>query len=114
MGRRPDRFCFAQTRVRDAGGVIDHVHQASLRTALLVPSVEAAVQLHQFAKMLFPRTTVKMRRLSPACAHPQSVLQHPAAQRFLIEVQPVFLGQMLGRQSRTEARLPGTPRILLT
>src|SRR5712691_12002821 len=53
-GRRPDRLLLSQLRQRRAGGVIDQIHQAALRTPLLVPQMKAAIHLHHLPKMLFP------------------------------------------------------------
>jgi len=111
--RRPDGFLLAHPAQRGGGGIVHQVHQAAARPASFQPVVEAAVQLHQLAKMLLACTATEMRTFSPARAHPQSLLQHPAPQRLFIDVQPVFFGQVLGSQRRPEPSL-FRPGILLS
>ncbi len=101
MHRRPDGFRFPHAGLGRAGRVIHHVHQATARTALFQPVMETSVQLHQLAKvrLAFATLAVFLRAASPT---PQPRFQHPAAQGLVIDPDPVFFGQVLGRQSRTE------------
>src|SRR5207245_599771 len=52
IDHRPDRLLLAQLRPRRVGSVIDQVHQATLRTALLQPVVKTAVHLHHLPQVL--------------------------------------------------------------
>src|SRR5579862_5666187 len=54
--------------------------------------------------MSFAHTTLAIRWSSPVST-PQTALQHPAPQSLPIDLQPVFTGQVFGRQGWTEALL---------
>src|SRR5450755_918621 len=101
IGHRPDRFLFAQLRPRRAGSVIHQVDQAAPRSALFQPRVEAAVHLHHLSKMLFALPPQAVPPPFPLPA-PQPFRQHPAPQRFRVDLQPVFQFQVLGRQRRSK------------
>ena len=63
--------------------------------------MKAAIELHQLAEVRLPLPPPAMR--APlARAAPQPRRQHPPPQRFVIDRQPVFTRQMLGRQRRPE------------
>src|SRR5207245_9648979 len=62
VGRCPDRLFLAEPPERSTGGVVHHVHQTALRTALLQPRMETAVHLHQFAEVPLALPPLPMRR----------------------------------------------------
>src|SRR5215470_13833961 len=61
----PDRLLFSQPTQDDTGGVIHHVHQTTLWVSSFQPSMEAAVQLHQFAKVTLALTPLVERLAFP-------------------------------------------------
>jgi hypothetical protein len=108
-GRRPDRFFFAQMSLRGARGIVHHVHQAAPRT--FQPIMKTAVQLYQFAKVGFALSALAMFLSFPLPA-PQTFRQHPAAQRFVVDHNAIFLGQVLGRQRRPKSLVDRTAVLL--
>ena len=70
--------------------------------AIFKPRMKAAIELHQLAEVRLALAPPAMRAALPRAA-PQPRRQHPPPQRFVIDRQPVFTRQMLGRQRRTEA-----------
>src|SRR5207302_5508005 len=111
VGRCPDRLLLAEPPERSTGGVVYHVHQTALRTALLQPRMETAVHLHQFAEVPLALPPLLMRLPLPLPT-PQPFGQHPAPQRLRSDVQSVLAGQMFGGQRRPEA-LPHLAAVLL-
>src|SRR4029077_10056235 len=99
IGHRPDRLLLTQLRPRRVGGVIHHVDQTALRAALLQPRVEAPVHLHQLPKVLLALTPPTVGSTLPLPT-PQPFRQHPASQRFAIDLQPILGFQVLRRQRR--------------
>jgi hypothetical protein len=106
LDRRPDRLFLPHTNLHFASGIIYHVHPATPRPTLLQPIVKAPVQLHQFAKVRFALSSWAVF-LSPPLPAPPSFRQHPTAQGFVINGNPVFFRQVLGRQPRPESLLFG-------
>jgi hypothetical protein len=94
----------SQLAQRPARGIIHQIHQAALRTSLLKPSVKAPIQLHQFTKMSFARSTLAIPSSFPLSA-PQAALQHPSPQSLAVDLQPVFTGQVFGSQRWSETLL---------
>src|SRR5438128_554860 len=74
------------------------------RTTPFQPIMETPVQLHQFAKvrLTLPALAVSLALPLPA---PQAFLQHPTPQAIVIHHNPVFCGQVLGRERRPESLL---------
>src|SRR5438445_6322617 len=89
VGRCPDRLLLAQLRPGRVGGVIDHIDQAALGTALFQPAVKAAVHLYQLPKVFLARAPLPVSPPLPLAA-PQTLRQHPAPQRFRIRLQAVL------------------------
>src|SRR5438445_961938 len=98
---RPDGLLLAQLRPGRVGGVIDHIDQAALGTALLQPGVKDAIHLHHLAKVFLALPPTTVYPPLPLAA-PQPLRQHPAPQRFGIHPQSILRGQVLRRQRRTE------------
>ena len=73
-----------------AGRVVDKHQQGALRPAVLEPPMLAAVDLHQFANALAPRPRLVDAFALLAIA-PQPVGDHPLAQRFTTNCDPMIL-----------------------
>src|ERR1700760_2755037 len=82
-----------------AGGVVDKHQQSALRPAVLEPPMLTAVNLHQLADTLTPRS-----RLVDASAllaiTPQPVSDHPLSQGLARERKAMLGGELFSRQSR--------------
>ena len=65
--------------------------------------MEAAIELHQLAEVRLPLAALAIGR-PLALPAPQSRRQHPAAQRLVVDRQPVLTRQVLRHQRRPEAR----------
>src|SRR5579863_2311913 len=102
--RRPYGFLVVQVSFHRRARVVHHVHQARFGSALLIPLMETAVQLHQFPKVLPALAALPMLLTVPRLA-PQSFGQHPAPQRFRMHLHLVLARQVLGCQGRSEPRL---------
>ena len=84
-----------------------HVHdQRAPRPAALEPVVRRAVDLHQVAQALAPRSARMRAHLAPRLRPPQTVGDHPAAQRLRRQLVAVHLHQLLACERRTEVRVP--------
>src|SRR5271165_5127252 len=71
-----------------AGRVVDKHQQGALRPAVFKPPVLAAVDLHQFADTLTPRARL-VNPLALLAIAPQPRLDHPLAQRFTTNSDPM-------------------------
>jgi hypothetical protein len=58
--------------------------------------METPVQLHQFPKMRFALPSLAVSLALPLPA-PQPFLQHPTPHGIVVDLNAVFLGQVLGR-----------------
>src|SRR6516162_300568 len=56
--RCPDRLLPSQSAQDGTAGIIHHVHETALGASSFPPSMEAAVQLHQFAKVRLARSSL--------------------------------------------------------
>ena len=65
--------------------------------------METSIELHELAEVRLPLAPLPIRR-PLALAAPQPAREHPAAQRLMVDRQPVFTGQMFRHQRRPEAR----------
>ena len=103
--RRPPPRSFPARRTAPASGR-SHRRPASADSSAGPRSsnhaMKAAVQLHQLAEVRLALAPPPMRTALPR-ATPQPRRQHPPPQRFVIDRQPVFTRQMLGRQRRPKA-----------
>src|SRR5271166_3221235 len=88
-----------------AGGVVDKHQQGALRPAVLEPPMLAAVDLDQFANALAPRPRL-VNLLTLLAIAPQPGFDHPLAQRFTANRDPMILAQLLGRQRRAKIPVP--------
>jgi hypothetical protein len=70
----------------------------------------AAVDLHQLAQS-FSAQPGLMKASALLAGEPQARLDHPPAQRFARDLQPVLLGQHLGRQRRAEVGVSGAHQL---
>jgi hypothetical protein len=61
--------------------------------------MKTAIELHELAKVRLAFAPSPMRPPLPRPT-PQSGRQHPATQRLVMDGDPVFTGQVLGRQRR--------------
>ena len=82
----------------------------SSRARVFKPAMKAAVHLDQLAEVRLALAASAMRA-ALARATPQSRGQHPSAQRLVMDDQPVFARQMLGRQRRPKS-LVDRPAVL--
>ena len=88
-----------------AGRVVDKHQQSALRPAVFEPPMLAAVDLHQFADAFAPRPRL-VNLLALFAIAPQPVSDHPLAQRFTGNRDPVILTQLLGCQGRAKIPIP--------
>src|SRR5690606_12411060 len=65
IDRRPDRLLLAEPRERPASPIVDEIHHPTARAAILVPRMEAAVELHQLAEVRLALAPLPMRRAFP-------------------------------------------------
>ncbi|GEM_PF-4749648 len=80
------------------------------RAALFQPVMEAAIHLEQLPEMRPPRSALPVA-FSLALARPSALLEHPAPERFRIDVEVMILLEVLSRQRGTKclARAPILP-----
>src|SRR6516165_4532624 len=95
---------------QSAGRVVDKHPQGALRPAALEPPMLAAVDLYQFANALAPRPW-PVDAFALLAIAPQPVGDHPLAQRFTTNCNPIILAQLLGRQRR--AKIPVNWRMII-
>ena len=88
-----------------AGRVVDKHQQSALRPAVFEPPMLAAVDLHQFADAFAPRPRL-VNLLALLAIAPQPGFDHPLAQRFTGNRDPVILTQLLGCQGRAKIPIP--------
>jgi hypothetical protein len=88
-----------------AGRVVDKHQQGALRSAVLEPPVLAAIDLDQFADAIAPRPRL-VNLLALLAIAPQPGFDHPLAQRFTANRNPMILVQLLGRQGRAKIPVP--------
>ena len=104
-GRRPPPRSFPARRTGPALRPVASSTSVSKQLcgpAIFEPRMKAAVQLHQLAEVRLALPAPPMRTALPR-ATPQPRRQHPPPQRFVIDRQPVFTRQMLGRQRRPKS-----------
>ena len=85
--------------------VVDKHQQSALRPAVFEPPMLAAVDLHQFADAFAPRPRL-VNLLALLAIAPQPGFDHPLAQRFTGNRDPVILAQLLGCQGRAKIPIP--------
>ena len=85
--------------------VVDKHQQGALRPAVFEPPMLAAVDLDQFANAVAPRPRL-VNLLALLAIAPQPGFDHPLAQRFTANRDPMILAQLLGRQGRAKIPVP--------
>ena len=85
--------------------VVNKHQQGALRPAVFEPPMLAAVDLDQFANAVAPRPRL-VNLLALLAIAPQPGFDHPLAQRFAANRDPVILAQLLGRQGRAKIPVP--------
>jgi hypothetical protein len=86
--------------------IVDECQQRAGLTARLEPGMLRAVDLHQFAETVPPPARLMRRRQPVTAINPQSIGDHPAAQRLMRNRAAIMLRQLLRRECRTEVHIP--------
>src|SRR6516165_7484018 len=88
-----------------AGRVVDKHQQGALWPAVFEPPMLATIDLDQFADTIAPRSRL-VNLLALLTIAPQPGFDHPLAQCFTANRDPMILAQLLNRQGRAEIPVP--------
>ena len=88
-----------------AGRVVDKHQQGALWPAVFEPPMLATIDLDQFADTVAPRSRL-VNLLALLTIAPQPGFDHPLAQCFTANRDPMILAQLLNRQGRAEIPVP--------